>query len=191
LQLEDGENPARNVRGLAGIQDSVKEDGELVASEPRDRVTRAHRPLEPAPDLLKNRVAGRMAEAVVDGLEIVEIDEHDPDCRAAATRALDGVVDSVCEQRPVGEARHGVVERLVRQLVLEFLSFADVAAVQHDAAHVLVLEQVRVLHLELEPGAVAMPERALDHVRLHTASDIGLADAGHDLLESRAICLLQ
>ena len=140
LELEDGQDPARHVRGLAGIRYAVEEDGELVATEPRDRVARADRSLEAAPDFLKDRVAGRMAEAVVDGLEVVEVDEHDSDRRAAATRALDGVVDSVGEQRAVGEARHGVVERLVGELILELLPLADVAAVQHDTADVLVLK---------------------------------------------------
>ena len=91
------------------------------------------------------------------------------------------MLDAVGEQGPVGEARDRVVEGLVRELILERLALADVAAVQDDAADVLVLQQVRVLNLELEPGAVAVPERALDHVGLGAAADIGLADAGEDL----------
>ena len=39
------------------------------------------------------------------------------------------------------------------QLLLERLALADVAAVQHDAAHVLVVQQVGVQHLV--PGRVA------------------------------------
>ena len=99
-----------------------------------------------------------MAEAVVDGLEVVQVDEHDADRRPPANRAHDRVLDAVGEQRPVGEARDRVVEGLVGELVLERLALADVAAVQDDAADVLVLQQVGVLDLELEPGAVAMPE---------------------------------
>ena len=162
----------------AGVRDPVEQDGELVAAEAGDRVRRANGALEAPRHLLQHRVAGRVAEAVVDGLEVVQVDEHDADRRAAADRAHDRVLDAVGEQRAVGEARDRVVEGLVRELVLERLALADVAAVQDDAADVLVLQQVRVLHLELEPGAVAMPERALDHVRLRAAADVGLADAG-------------
>ena len=77
-----------------------------------------------------------------------------PISRPLALRAHDRVLDAVGEERPVGEVRHRVVECLVRELVLEGLPLADVAAVQDDAADVLVLEQVRVLHLELQPRAV-------------------------------------
>ena len=45
----------------------------------------------------------------------------------------DRVPHPVDEQRAVGEARHRVVEGLVRELLLEDLALADVAAVQHDA----------------------------------------------------------
>ena len=178
--------PATSAASAESV-DAVEQDGELVAAEAGDRVGRAHRRLEPPRDLLQDRVAGRVAEAVVDGLEVVEVDEHDADRRASATRAHDRVLDAVGEQRAVGEARDRVVERLVRELVLERLALADVAAVQDDAADVLVLEQVRVLDLELEPGAVAMLERALDHVRLGAAAGVGLADAGQDLRQPRPV----
>ena len=130
-----------------------------------------------------------MTEAVVDGLEVVQVDEHDADRPAAADRAHDRVLDAVGEQRAVGEARDRVVESLVCELVLERLALADVAAVEDDAADVLVLQQVRMLNLELEPGAVPVPERALDHVCLRAAADVGLADARQDLREPRPIGL--
>ena len=47
----------------------------------------------------------------------------------------------------------------MRQLVLERLLLADVAAVEDDAADVLVLEQVGVLHLEAKRRAVTVLER--------------------------------
>ena len=52
------------------------------------------------------------------------------------------------------------------QLVLEGLALADVAAVEDDAAHVLVVDEIGVLHLEVQPGAVPMAESAIDHVGL-------------------------
>ena len=176
LEGRRGRAPATSAASVESV-DAVEQDGELVAAEAGDRVGRAHRRLQPPRDLLEDGVAGRVAEAVVDRLEVVEVDEHDADRGAAAQRAHDRVLDAVGEQRAVGEARDGVVERLVRELVLERLALADVAAVEDDAADVLVLEQVGVLHLELEPRAVAMPERALDHVGLRAAADVRLADA--------------
>ena len=188
MQLQGTEDALRRcVAASAESRDLVEQDRELVSPEARDRVGRPHRVLEPSRDLLEDRVAGRMAETVVDGLEVVEVDEDDADRRASAPRALDRMLDAVCEESAVRELGDGIVERLVRELLLERLALADISAVQDDAAHMLVLEQVCVLHLELEPGSVAMLERALDDVCLGAAACVGLADAGEDLREPRPV----
>ena len=100
-------------------------------------------------DLEQHRVAGRVAEAVVDRLEVVEIDEDHGEPGVLAPGAQDRVPHALDEQRAVGEVGDGVVERLVGELLLEGLALAHVAAVEHDAVDVLVVEQVRVEHLEL------------------------------------------
>ena len=113
---------------------------------------------------MQDRVAGLMAEAVVDGLEVVEVDEHDRDQRAAADGRAERVRDAVGEEGAVGKIGDRVVERLMRELVLEGLALADVAAVEHDPLDVLVVEQLGVLHLELQPAAVAVLQRAVEGV---------------------------
>ena len=55
------------------------------------------------------------------------------------------------------------------ELLLEGLALADVAAVQHDAADVLVVEKVGVLDLEPQRRTVPVADRALDRVRLGVA----------------------
>ena len=99
------------------------------------------------------------------------------------------MLHAVCEERAVGEARDGVVEGLMGELILERLALADVAAVEDDAANVLVLQEVGVLDFELEPGPVAVPERALDHVSLGAAARVRVAHAGDDLGQPRPIGL--
>ena len=84
---------------------------------------------------------------------------------ALAARAGDGVADALDEQRAVGEAGDRVVEGLVRELLLEGLALADVAAVEDDAADVLVVEQVRVQDLEL-------PRRSPSRWRSEHSSDL-------------------
>ena len=92
------------VRGDVG-----QEHGELVPGEPGDEIVDAHRPRQPAGRLHQQCVAGEVPELVVDLLELVEVDQHD--------RALPAVGEHVGEpareQRPVGDAREGVVRRLV------------------------------------------------------------------------------
>ena len=97
-----------------------------------------------------------MPEAVVDGLEVVEVDEHHRDLRDASGGAHQCVLDAIGEERAIGELRHRVVEGLVRQLLLECLALADVATVQHQPANVLVVQEIRALNLEPESRAVAM-----------------------------------
>jgi hypothetical protein len=68
------------------------------------------------------------------------------------------VLDPLGEQRPVGQAGQAVVERLVDQLGFELLAVGDVAGVQHQAAHVGVLEQVGGHRLGVQPGPVAVAD---------------------------------
>ena len=89
-----------------------------------------------------------MPEAVVDGLEVVEVDEQHGDVGEAALRTHERVLDAIREQRAVREVGDRIMEGLVLELVLEGLALAHVAAVEHDAANVLVVQQVGVLDLE-------------------------------------------
>ena len=129
---------------------------ELVAAEAGGRVARADARLEALGDLDQHLVAGGVAEAVVDHLEVVEVHEDDGDDAVLAARARQRVADALAEQRAVGEPRDGVVERLVGQLLLEGPALAHVAAVEDDPADVLVVEQVGVQDLEVAGGAVAV-----------------------------------
>ena len=55
----------------------VGEDRELVAAQAGDEVAGADRVGDPLGDGLEERVAGGVAERVVDDLEVVEVDEQD------------------------------------------------------------------------------------------------------------------
>ena len=85
-------------------------------------------------------------------------------CGSAATCAHQCMLDTVGEERAVRELRDGIVERLVGELLLECLAFADVAAVEDDAPDVLVVKQVGVLDLERQRRPVAVADRALHGV---------------------------
>ena len=83
-----------------------------------------------------------------------------PSRRARGTR----VAHALDEQRAVGEVGDGVVEGLVGELLLERLALADVAAVEHDAVDVLVVEQVGVEDLELADARRRRGAAALEHL---------------------------
>ena len=115
-------------------------------------------------ELQQHRVAGGVAEAVVDRLEVVEVHEDHGQPGALAPCARERVAHALHEQRAVGEVRDGVVEGLVRELLLERLALAHVAAVEHDAVDVLVVEEVGVEHLELADAAIDVAHAALEHL---------------------------
>ena len=170
------EDPLGGVGRLLAVLDVLEQHRELVAAEARGGVGAADALVETARHLDQHLVAGGVPEAVVDRLEVVEVEEDHGEPAPLAPAAGDRVAHALGEQRAVGEPRHAVVEGLVGELLLEHLALADVAAVEHDAADVLVLEQVG--HEDLERALLAVPvhEHALD--RLDVLGVVG--DAGGD-----------
>ena len=168
-----------------GVTDFLDQDGELVSAEARGRIGRPYGFEQTDRDLLQHLVAGGVAEAVVDRLEVVEVEEDDGDARALARRARQCVLDPVGEQRAVGQAGHCVVERLVCQLLLERRTLAGVSAVEHDAADVLVVAEVGGDDFELERATVAVDERAVERLRARGA----VAGRLQELLQPPAVAV--
>ena len=138
---------------------------------------------EPARDLLEQLVAGVVTEAVVDLLEPVEVDEQQRENLVRALRARQGLVETVAEQRAVGEAGEAVVEGLARELLLEPDPLGDVARVEHHAPDVAVLAQVGHVRLEMPPllEAVRHPEDQLPRLPVlergaHRGAVVGMHD---------------
>ncbi len=105
--------------GVLGAGQVLDEDGELVAAEAGRRVARPEHLHDPLRDHLQQLVAAGMAEAVVHGLEVVEVEEQDGDRCAGAGAPGQGVLDPVREQAAVGQPGQAVMERLVAQFLHE------------------------------------------------------------------------
>ena len=80
----DGERPAEHGADSLGHPDRLglsgnvlADEDELVAAEPRHRVTPAKRAAKPGREGSEQRIAGLVAKAVVDPLEVVEVAEQD------------------------------------------------------------------------------------------------------------------
>ena len=98
-------------------------------------------------------VAGVVAVAVVDGLELVDVEQQHADPRAAG---LERVLEAVVEQRAVRQLGERVVERLALELVLERLELA------HGLLEAVVLERDRhVAGERLEQAQVLVGEAAV------------------------------
>jgi hypothetical protein len=63
---------------------SLQDQHELVAADAADGVALAQHRAQPLAHALQQLVAGRVAERVVDELEVVEVHEHHGDVRAAS-----------------------------------------------------------------------------------------------------------
>jgi hypothetical protein len=122
-----------------------------------------------------------VTERVVDRLEVVQVHEQDRHRQVGPRQALQRVLDAVAEQRSVREPRDRVVERLVRQLLLECLALRDVPRVEDDPLHVGVVHQVGPEGLDVEPEIVAVPHPGLDQLRRRSPLPDGRREELQDL----------
>ena len=112
--------------------------------------------------------------AVVDRLELVDVEQQHAHARATA---LQGVLETVVEERAVGELRERVVERLALELVLQRLQLA------HRLLEAVVLERDgHVARERLEQPQVLLREVAVDAL---AAGDGEQSDAAGLAVEGR------
>ena len=173
--LHELEHALDHSHGRIVVRRILDEDRELVAAEARDRVGRAHRGLHALRRVDQQHVALRVAERVVDGLEVVEIEEDHGDRARVPAREHERVRHAIEKERAIRQPGERVVKCLMRELGLQRLALADVARVEHDAAHRGLVEQIRSDHLDVAPSAIVVPHAPLRR-RRHRA----LRQHGHE-----------
>ena len=93
---------ARGVHGLLRIGEVAEQQGELVAAEARHGVAGPDDLAQPLRDLDQQHVAPGVAEALVDGLEAIDVEEqHREPVVFAATLERERLSEAVDEERPV------------------------------------------------------------------------------------------
>ena len=129
--VEGREEPRRGGDGIVLAGDVGEQHAELVAAEAGGEIGLAQARAEAVCHRSEELVAGGMAESVVDGLEIVDIEEQHGQRTGCAAPGKRGrrVVD---EPAPVGKAGERVVVGLVGQPRLEHPARGDVALEQSD-----------------------------------------------------------
>jgi hypothetical protein len=161
----------------------LDDDRELVAAQPSDGVAGPGRGPQPVADGDQQAVALSVAQPVVDGLEVVEVQVQDRSRQRTPGCAREGVPQAVAEERAVGQPGQDIVERLMTELLLERLALGDVTVVDHHAADRRVVEQVLGDRLERPPRAVRVQDAELER-RLGAA---GRSDIGESSLDRGAI----
>src|SRR5918992_1643225 len=88
------------------IPQVVEEYGEFVTAEPRKHIARPHGSLEPPRNTGEQAIAGQVAEAVVDLLEPIEIEEEQTNGPVRSPlHARDGPLEILEEVRTIHETR--------------------------------------------------------------------------------------
>ena len=157
------------------LADVVEQDGELVAALAGEGIALAQARLEPGGHLHEQIVAGRVPEAVVDGLESIEIEEENGEpVSLAPSRTRERALDQIEEQRPVGQARERVVQRIVEHAVGDRLALRDVHERARDPNHFgrPILHDAATSEHPL-PRAVAIQEPVLVFEPIGAALDMG------------------
>ena len=126
LLPEDDEGLAHRLERALGqlidgqlVDQSRQEDGELVPAHPGHGVLAADGVHQPLADLLDEVVARGVAQRVVDGLEVVQVDEEHAHRLAHPARAHQLLLDPVLEEPAVGQPGERVVPGHVRDLLQE------------------------------------------------------------------------
>ena len=148
--------------GIVGVL--AHQDHELVAAEARHRVDVGHRFLQPLRHHAQGFVASGVAEAVVDQLEVVEIDEQHHDRARVPLGVEQRLLQAVDEQLPVRQAGQLVVGRAECELLLRALAFGDIGLdtdeVGQGAALVAHRSQVEIVPEHLPVLATVVQQHA-------------------------------
>ena len=132
--VDGGQDARRHDGGSLGAAQPLLDQRELVATQPGPCIRGARHCGEPARNLAQERVADRVAQGVVDLLEVVEIKQHHCNGFAAAPGARQGTGQPIVEQHAVGQAGQGIVQCQVADLLLGGFALADVDGSPHGSA---------------------------------------------------------
>ncbi|KAF0133222.1 MAG: hypothetical protein FD152_1688, partial [Xanthobacteraceae bacterium] len=186
------DDPRRQAGHLVDGPAAVLEHHELVGAEARHDVAVTNREAQPVRDLHEDRVARRVAQRVVDLLEVVEIDEQHREEVVAAGHGQGGI-QPLLEQQPVRQAGQRIVPGHMGQPGFRAPLLGNVLDRNHEATRFHRLErQVDVpviglkLHL-LRVQAEATPPDDVEHpARIALAEHVQIDIGRDDGLRARA-----
>jgi hypothetical protein len=153
-RLEPALDPPGHRHRIITVSDVGQQHGELVTTQAGQGVPVPQAAGQPLGDVAEELVACVVAEAVVDHLEVVQIDEEQAD---GLLPLPERVLQPVLEQGPVRQAGQRVVERLLGQPLLVQRPLGDVTVVEYQTTDGRVVKKVCDGHLEA-PGRLPVPE---------------------------------
>jgi len=103
------EDLLRNPNDAPDLFEILDNDDKLVAAQSGQRVSLPHDRLEPARGLAQQPISADVAEAVVHGFEVVEVEKKNRDQTFRTARARERNRKPIVEQEPVGQPRERIV----------------------------------------------------------------------------------
>lgn len=127
---EDGEQFFRDSRGILGSPDLGEQDHEFVATLAADGVDVAHAVLNTTRNCLEQAVPHGMAERIIDGLEVVEVEIEQGDQVSVSSGQANGSGEPLRQQGAIGQAGERIMLCLVGHPLQHDLRLGGV--VEHD-----------------------------------------------------------
>src|SRR5471030_2516745 len=186
-------NPLQGVRDAFHVVRRIEQnDHKFIASQARDRVDTSHTLHHPVRHRFKQFVTSAMAQAVIDELELVEIEKHDRYPAAVAIAVKQGLLDTLFQQYAVWQASQRIMKRHVPNAVfcvftlyryarnasgninhlgLDLGWLAHLLGIQRKRPHDLaVMRQngrrpARTKSVSISQGPVILPKRILRNIR--------------------------
>ncbi len=112
--------------GLALVAFAGLNDGEFVAAEPGQYVGLAQQRFQSSRHFDQQRVAGGMAERIVDLLEAIEVQQENGERLLQAALPRRGFLDFLDQSGAVGQSGQRIMVRQKSNALLGFLAFGDV-----------------------------------------------------------------
>ena len=182
--VRDGVEQPAGQRIEIGV-DVGQDHGELVAAEPPGDVDRPAGRADRTGDAPQRLVAGHVAPRVVQGLEVIEIDDDDGDVARAARRPVELLLEPLVERAVVQDAGQRILVDLASEILVELGVPDGQGGLRRDrAAEVDVAlgpaPRGRVVrHLDQADGAAVDDQRQLDPGSPAPLDEL-LVDGGRD-----------
>lgn len=171
----------------------IDEGDEFISAKARRRVDLADGVLQAVSGIDEERVAHVVAMQVIEGLEVVQVDEHDRAVLFAGRGGVDGERELVDEEAPVGQLGQRVVGGLPEHFVALALGFADVLHDPDGSASGIAVDDA--LGQEVDPkfaailaahAMLAVKVAALPEHGPHAVDEVGVKLVG-DMDEARGL----
>ena len=124
--FHDLQHLLRKPGGLARVLTAVDQHGELITAQPGHGKAFAEHPEQTLGHRLEQQVTDVVAQAVIDDLEVIEVDHQQSTAGLVALRRSQRLLGAVGEQQTVGQVSQGIMVNQTCELGLGVLDRGDI-----------------------------------------------------------------